>query len=53
MVPTGKFLHAVTLKHFQASRANIRFRRDSKAKPEYVHTLNGSGLLLDVQWQLF
>lgn len=29
---------------FQARRANIRFRRDAKAKPEYVHTLNGSGL---------
>ena len=29
---------------FQARRANIRFRREQKAKPEYVHTLNGSGL---------
>ncbi|PTX53079.1 seryl-tRNA synthetase [Melghirimyces profundicolus] len=29
---------------FQARRANIRFRRDDKAKPEFVHTLNGSGL---------
>ncbi|MEK6681867.1 MAG: serine--tRNA ligase, partial [Nitrospirota bacterium] len=29
---------------FQARRANIRFRREPKAKPEYVHTLNGSGL---------
>lgn len=29
---------------FQARRANIRFRRDAKSKPEYVHTLNGSGL---------
>ena len=29
---------------FQARRANIRFRRDANAKPEYVHTLNGSGL---------
>ncbi len=28
---------------FQARRANIRFRRE-KGKPEYVHTLNGSGL---------
>ncbi|MCX8064994.1 MAG: serine--tRNA ligase [Candidatus Hydrogenedentes bacterium] len=27
---------------FQARRANIRFKRDRK--PEYVHTLNGSGL---------
>ena len=31
---------------FQARRANIRFRRDNKAKPEYVHTLNGSGLAI-------
>ena len=29
---------------FQERRANIRFRRDSKYKPEFVHTLNGSGL---------
>ncbi len=29
---------------FQARRANIRFRREAGAKPEYVHTLNGSGL---------
>lgn len=29
---------------FQARRGNIKFRRDSKSKPEFVHTLNGSGL---------
>lgn len=29
---------------FQARRANIRFKRDKASKPEYVHTLNGSGL---------
>lgn len=29
---------------FQARRANIRFRRDANSKPEFVHTLNGSGL---------
>ena len=29
---------------FQARRANIRFRPEPTAKPEYVHTLNGSGL---------
>ncbi|MBM7663511.1 seryl-tRNA synthetase [Bacillus mesophilus] len=29
---------------FQARRANIRFRREPNAKPEHVHTLNGSGL---------
>ncbi len=31
---------------FQARRANIRFRRQPGARPEYVHTLNGSGLAL-------
>ena len=29
---------------FQARRANIRFKRDAKNKPEFVHTLNGSGV---------
>ena len=29
---------------FQARRGQTRFRRDAKAKPELVHTLNGSGL---------
>ena len=29
---------------FQARRANIRFRREKGAKPEFVHTLNGSGV---------
>ncbi|MFS8580368.1 MAG: serine--tRNA ligase, partial [Novibacillus thermophilus] len=32
---------------FQARRANIRFRRGAKGKPEFVHTLNGSGLAID------
>ncbi len=31
---------------FQARRANIRFRPQSGAKPQFVHTLNGSGLAL-------
>ncbi len=31
---------------FQARRANLRFRRAKGDKPEYVHTLNGSGLAL-------
>lgn len=31
---------------FQARRAAIRFRRDVKSKPEFVHTLNGSGLAI-------
>ncbi len=29
---------------YQARRANIRFRRTEGGKPEFVHTLNGSGL---------
>lgn len=29
---------------FQARRANIRFKRDKDHKPEFAHTLNGSGL---------
>jgi seryl-tRNA synthetase len=29
---------------FQARRANIRYRKDKKGKPLFVHTLNGSGL---------
>lgn len=31
---------------FQARRANIRFRENLKTKPQYVHTLNGSGLAI-------
>lgn len=31
---------------FQARRADIKFRREPKAKPEYVHTLNGSGVAI-------
>jgi seryl-tRNA synthetase len=31
---------------FQARRANIRFRPTAAGRPEYVHTLNGSGLAL-------
>ena len=29
---------------FQARRAGIKFRSEKGAKPEFVHTLNGSGL---------
>ncbi|MCZ6703589.1 MAG: serine--tRNA ligase [Ignavibacteria bacterium] len=29
---------------FQARRANIKFRRKKEKKPEFIHTLNGSGL---------
>ena len=35
---------------FQARRAQIRFRRDPKVKPEFVHTLNGSGLAIGRTW---
>ncbi|WLD93407.1 serine--tRNA ligase [Alkalihalobacillus sp. AL-G] len=31
---------------FQARRANIRYRPEPKAKPDFVHTLNGSGLAI-------
>ncbi|NTW82536.1 MAG: serine--tRNA ligase [Chlorobiaceae bacterium] len=43
----GKFLEASSCSNFedyQARRSNIRFKADSKSKPEFVHTLNGSGL---------
>ncbi len=43
----GKWLEASSCSNFedfQARRANIRFRRDAKSKPEFVHTINGSGL---------
>jgi seryl-tRNA synthetase len=29
---------------FQARRANLRYRPEPKAKPRFLHTLNGSGL---------
>ena len=35
---------------FQARRAGIRFRRAGGAKPEFVHTLNGSGLAIGRTW---
>ena len=35
---------------FQARRAQIRFRREPGGKPEYVHTLNGSGLAVGRTW---
>ncbi|MBM2825296.1 MAG: serS, partial [Dehalococcoidales bacterium] len=31
---------------FQARRANIRYRPSSDTHPQFVHTLNGSGLAL-------
>lgn len=45
----GRYLEVSSCSNFtdfQARRANIRFRRDPKSKPEFVHTLNGSGLAL-------
>jgi seryl-tRNA synthetase len=35
---------------FQARRMNTRFRRSGGAKPEFVHTLNGSGLAVGRTW---
>jgi seryl-tRNA synthetase len=35
-----------SFRDFQARRANIRYRPAAQAKPEFVHTLNGSGLAL-------
>ena len=35
---------------FQARRAQIRFRRAGGARPEFVHTLNGSGLAIGRTW---
>ncbi|MGI8668938.1 MAG: serine--tRNA ligase [Aridibacter sp.] len=35
---------------FQARRMNLRFRRAGGAKPEFVHTINGSGLAVGRTW---
>jgi len=35
---------------FQARRANIRYRPSGKGKPEFVHTINGSGLAVGRTW---
>ncbi len=35
---------------FQARRGQIRYRREAGAKPELVHTLNGSGLAIGRTW---
>lgn len=45
----GKYLEVSSCSNFedfQARRANIRFKQTPNSKPEYVHTLNGSGLAL-------
>lgn len=31
---------------FQARRANIKYKENSKSKPKFVHTLNGSGVAI-------
>jgi len=46
---SGEWLEVSSLSNctdFQARRANIRCRRQQGARPEFVHTLNGSGLAL-------
>jgi seryl-tRNA synthetase len=43
----GRFIEISSCTNFeayQARRANVRFRPEKGAKPEFVHTLNGSGL---------
>ena len=35
---------------YQARRGNIRFKRTPDSKPEFVHTLNGSGLAVGRTW---
>jgi seryl-tRNA synthetase len=35
---------------FQSRRAQVRFRREAKSKPEFAHTLNGSGLAIGRTW---
>ena len=45
----GRWLEVSSVSNFeafQARRANVRFRPEPGAKPEFVHTLNGSGLAL-------
>ena len=43
----NKYLEASSCSNFedfQARRANIRYKKDANSKPEFIHTLNGSGL---------
>jgi seryl-tRNA synthetase len=45
----GEWLEVSSLSNcedFQARRANLRYRPEPAAKPQFVHTLNGSGLAL-------
>jgi seryl-tRNA synthetase len=44
---TGKWMELSSCSNctdWQARRANVRFRREQGGRPEFVHTLNGSGL---------
>ena len=46
---SGEWLEISSCSHFrdyQARRANLRFRPDGGGKPQFMHTLNGSGLAL-------
>ena len=48
-LPDKRFLEVSSCSNFeafQARRANIRFRPEAGAKPEFVHTLNASGTAL-------
>ncbi|RXZ78478.1 serine--tRNA ligase [Paenibacillaceae bacterium] len=49
-LPSGETYREISscsnFEDFQARRAGIRYRPEAKGKPEYVHTLNGSGLAL-------
>ncbi len=45
----GEWLEVSSLSNctdFQARRANLRYRPEKRARPRYLHTLNGSGLAL-------
>ena len=35
-----------TCEDFQARRSNLRYRPEAGARPQFMHTLNGSGLAL-------
>ncbi len=51
--PTGGYREISSISNceaFQARRANIRYRPAPKAPPEYVHTLNGSGVAVGRTW---
>jgi len=44
--PYGEISSCSNCRDFQARRANIRYRPAGGGRPEFVHTLNGSGLAL-------